>query len=190
MRNRRRIKSIHQSIDYDRLAQAIIQAHEQIEKKKEEVESKLEKEILEEETLFCKKYRFPPFRFVIRIGKAIRARKSDGRFTSGFMSIFLYTFFYFLTLLFASITIAFIIYNINYCRNNSWQRTLVISNLGNVLLFIMFACMSLSLTIVSLCAAREVKVEKDRNYLSSVFSGMVSLVALVISIIALCYGLS
>lgn len=190
MRNRRRVKYIHQSIDYDRLAQAIVQAHEQIEKKKEEAESKLDKKILEEETTFCKKYRFPPLRFFIRVWKFLHAKESDGRFTSGWMSMLLHWFFISLAIVFGFLTIVLIPAIVVALMKLSWSGIQIFYNIMCLLAVVMIPVVTFLLTLFSLCTAKEVEVEKDRNYLSSVFSGIISLVALVISITALCYGLS
>lgn len=190
MRKRRDIIYVQQPIDYDRLAQAIVQAHKEIDLINQDAENKRDNQRIEDEQEFRNKYRFPPLRFFVRVWKFLHAKESDGRFTSGWMSLLLSYFFKGLAIAFGLLTLLLVPAIIISAINLSWMGIQIFYNILCLLAVVMVPMVTFLLTLFSLCTAKEIEIEKDRNYLSSVFSGIVSLVALVISIIALSNGLA
>lgn len=177
-------------IDYDKLAQAVVRAQEEAALRRESEKEEQNKQNIETEKAFCKKYRFPPVRFFVRVWKFLHAEESDGRFTSGWMAILLHMFFSIVGVCLGGIAILGVPAMVLAGLNMTWGTKQILDNLAALLMVGTFLLLCFVLSLFSFCTAREVKVEKDRGYLASVFSGIVSLVALVISGLALYYGLS
>ncbi len=165
------INQLNLEIDYDKLADAIVRANEKA-------------KFLSESTENEKKTRFFP-----AIGRIIKGEKSkDGRFLSApFAEI--------ISVIFRGIAIfgiiAVILYDIATVMallQVSWHGWNIAINILGILVAIAISITVFLYMIIFWGAANDVKHEKDKNIVISVFSGLVSVAALIVAIIALYKG--
>ncbi len=162
------INHLNLEIDYDKLAEAIVKAQEQA--KENAIEAPEEgKESL--------------FRSIVRILKG--KKSSDGRFLSAPFAVILSLAYRMIAIigLIASIVLAIAL--VRSFASATWHGWAILGNivmivLGIALLFSLFLYL-----IVFWGAANDVEQEKDKNYVINVFTGLVSLAALIVAIIAL-----
>lgn len=115
-------------------------------------------------------------------------RQGDGNYTARFMATILSTGLNFLALMGAITCVVSIVVIIQTAVKMNWNEAKIYTNIAAIL------CVLVCLIIVALYslifrgAANDIRFEKDRNYIVAVFSGIVSFVALIISIIALYRG--
>ena len=150
-------------IDYEKLADAIVKAQEKAK------EISIVDEVPKKITLKQK----------IQILWAIITNKAttNGTLTSSFISMSMSTAFNILALL----TVAF-----GVCI---WFAMPSV-NFMNIEIAGFFTVISLPIALIFRAIANELKKETDRNYIVALFSGLISLVALIIAIIALMKGVA
>ena len=116
------------------------------------------------------------------------ANKSK-KFTSGMFSISVFAILRVIALLGWIIAFALLIGSINTFIEMSWNDFSTIS--GNVFQIIYSITITGLLVLYPLMlwkSAKEIETEKDRNYIISVFSGIVSFAALIVALVALFKG--
>ena len=116
------------------------------------------------------------------------ANKSK-KFTSGMFSISVFVILRVIALLGWIIAFALLIGSINTFIEMSWNDFSTIS--GNIFQIIYSITITVLLVLYPLMlwkAAKEIETEKDRNYIISVFSGIVSIAALIVALVALFKG--
>lgn len=165
------INQLNLEIDYDKLADAIVRAQENA-KKSNEDSDKNEKP-----------------RFLSAIGKIIKGEKSkDGRFLSAPFSFIISALYRTIAILgVISIIIADIASVIAFTKL-PWQGWQIAANILVIVLVIIVTVTVFLYMVIFWGAANDVEHEKDKNYVISVFSGFVSVAALIVAIIALYKG--
>ena len=116
------------------------------------------------------------------------ANKSK-KFTSGMFSISVFVILRVIALLGWIIAFALLIGSINTFIEMSWNDFSTIS--GNIFQIIYSITITVLLVLYPLMlwkSAKEIETEKDRNYIISVFSGIVSFAALIVALVALFKG--
>ena len=73
-------------------------------------------------------------------------------------------------------------------RQVPWQGWNIASNIVGILFAILVSVTVLLYMVIFWGAANDVKHEKDKNYVISVFSGLVSVAALIVAVVALFKG--
>lgn len=167
------------------IAKAILNA-EQIKIKNEE-QKEQQKKIERQE----KKNGFSKCSFIrfFQILKYICKNPEEGNFVSFWLSMLLQMIFFALAVLFFLFSIRLVIVsidNINVLKWNEWY--LVLFSIIKISLVILLVLTSLMLSIFSFVTIKEIDNTKNKDYLSSVFAGIVSFVALIVSAIALIMG--
>ena len=115
----------------------------------------------------------------------LEANKSK-KFTSGMFSISVFVILRVIALLGWIIAFALLICSINTFIEMSWNDFSTIS--GNIFQIIYSITITVLLVLYPLMlwkSAKEIETEKDRNYIISVFSGIVSFAALIVALVAL-----
>ena len=162
------INHLNLEIDYDKLAEAIIKAQRVSEEKAAEAPGESRASL---------------FQSILRI---FQGKKSgDGRFLSAPFAVILSLAYRMIAIigLIASIVLAIAL--VRSFASATWQGWAILGNivmivLGIALLFSLFLYL-----IVFWGAANDVEQEKDKNYVINVFTGLVSLAALIVAIFAL-----
>ena len=116
------------------------------------------------------------------------ANKSK-KFTSGMFSISVFVILRVIALLGWIIAFALLIGSINTFIEMPWNDFSTIS--GNIFQIIYSITITVLLVLYPLMlwkSAKEIETEKDRNYIISVFSGIVSFAALIVALVALFKG--
>lgn len=165
------ISQLNLEIDYDKLAEAIVKAQEKAkdEKTKSGTNGKP--------------------RFFSAIWSIIKGEKSkDGRFLSAPFALII-------SLLYRAIAIFGLIAIVVLCVATgmsavkvSWQGWSILANIFVIGIMLVVAVTIFLYMLLFWGAANDVKHEKDKNYVVSVFSGLVSVAALIVAIIALYKG--
>lgn len=161
------IDNLNLEIDYDKLAEAIIKAEEKAKIKSEPVAATEKKS---SRNLFK------------NICNIIRNKETaDGKMLSGSMTVLIETTYRVLAIMLSLTSCAFAYLFIEKITNMSWCFSDVFS---------MICCLPCLIAVflfavISWGAANDIVREKDKNYIASVFSGIVSFVALIVALIAL-----
>ena len=116
------------------------------------------------------------------------ANKSK-KFTSGMFSISVFVILRVIALLGWIVAFTLLIGSINTFIEMSWNDFSTIS--GNIFQIIYSITITVLLVLYPLMlwkSAKEIETEKDRNYIISVFSGIVSFAALIVALVALFKG--
>ena len=111
------------------------------------------------------------------------------KFTSGMFSMSVFVILRVIALLGWIIAFALLLGSINTVIEMSWNDFSTIS--GNIFQIIYSITITVLLVLYPLMlwkSAREIEKEKDRNYIISVFSGIVSFAALIVALVALFKG--
>ena len=111
------------------------------------------------------------------------------KFTSGMFSMSVFVILRVIALLGWIIAFALLLGSINTFIEMSWNDFSTIS--GNIFQIIYSITITVLLVLYPLMlwkSAKEIETEKDRNYIISVFSGIVSFAALIVALVALFKG--
>ena len=177
--------SMSTDISKKEIREMIVEAYFEIEKKKEELEKSDMQERSKEKAYYEDKYKIKIIRFFMLLKFYLSKNDSDSRFTLSWMAMLLSMFFLLISFicgLFVIILIGIAVYNIVIIIQT---RTDIIKNILQIISYITVAVLLTVFGIFSYCTSKEVEKEKDKNYLSSVFSGITGFVALIIAFIAL-----
>lgn len=170
------IDNLNLEIDYDKLAQAIVKANAVN-------ENSTEKESKPKEKVTLKNF-LKTVRDII-----INKKQSNGEMTSSLFSIVICSFFNTIAVLGLLLFVLFIIASIITIKNFEWTTISTIStNIFGIVLAIIFLAVIAMLSLFFRASANEMAVEKDRNYIVSVFSAVICFVALIVSLVALIKG--
>lgn len=178
MRRKRRstiiknIESINMEIDYDKLAEAIVKANNTENVKQEE------------EINFSAKEKFRILKKGI-VQIITCKNKTESALTTGFFAILVSFFFRALALFGVFAFAALIIGLFDTCRGMTWAGLQFLPNIFTILTTILIGIALLIYSLIIWGSATEIENEKDKNYIISVFSGIVTFVALIVAFIAL-----
>lgn len=163
-------KKVSVEIDYDKLAEAIVKA--QIKLNQSEPSHQ--------------KPRPSWKKFWRNIWEIIcRKNKTNGDLTiDGFKLILSITFD---TLCFAGVFvfIKFLVFTINHFGDFVWSKNAIVYNVIDIVMFSVIGVIILLISLLFRGAAHEMQYEKDRHFVMAVFSSFISIIAVIISIIAL-----
>ena len=116
------------------------------------------------------------------------ANKSK-KFTSGMFTMFVYIFLRLIAILGWIIAFALLLGSINTFSEMSWSTLpAVAENIFQIIYTIAIIVMLILYPLMLWKSAKEIETEKDRNYIISVFSGIVSFAALIVALVALFKG--
>ena len=116
------------------------------------------------------------------------ANKSK-KFTSGMFSISVFVILRVIALLGWIIAFALLIGSINTFIEMSWNDfSTVAENIFQIIYSITITVLLVLYPLMLWKSAKEIETEKDRNYIISVFSGIVSFAALIVALVALFKG--
>ena len=167
------IKKVSNELDYDKLAEAIVKAQERANQSETETTEK-------QKTSLC--------RAIWRILKGETSK--DGRFLSVPFAFLIST----LYRLVASIGFIFLIFfdlkAVIALTKMTWAGWSIGINAFIIIFMISVSIIALLYLLIFWGAANDIEHEKDKNYVISVFSGLVSVAALIVAIIALYRGVS
>ena len=167
------IDQLNLEIDYDKLAEAIVKAQ------KEATESeKAETNIKEKQNIF---------KSIFRILRGERSK--DGRMLSTPFA-FLVSYVFRITAI--SGVILLVLFDIGFVKSFAalqWQGAVFVKNILAIGLIILANVAIFLFMVLFWGAANDVEYEKDKNYVVGVFSGIVSVAALIVAIIALFNGI-
>ena len=167
------IKEINLEIDYDKLAEAIVKAQKKAaESKESEINTKEKRNIFK------------------TIWKILRGERSkDGRMLSAPFEIFISSLYRTIAIMGFIMIVIFDISAVIVLTKMSWQGLAILSNVISIILTISISFIGFLCMVLFWGAANEVEHEKDKNYVVGVFSGIVSVAALIVAIIALFKGI-
>lgn len=163
------INQLNLEIDYDKLAEAIVRAQEKAKQEPVNTDDKKKN---------C---------FFVAAWRILKGEKSkDGRYLSAPFAVISSVFFRMLSVLCIIFIPIFIIAGVRTLKDAIWSGFEAITvNVSGMVLLIALILALLVYALLFWGAANDVYYEKDRNYVIGVFSGIISLTALVVSIIAL-----
>lgn len=171
-RRRKNVTIIHNEIDYDKLAEAIVRANAT----KQEVEEAPKEKISVKE-------------FWKTVGMIITNKKaSNGQLAAGLLGVLM-------SLLFngfAVMTVLFLIAEI-YTMTTTvsafvWTLQTAMDNVFTMVFWLLLFVFTAVLAIYFRGVANEIAAEKDRNYIVAVFAGLTSFAALIVAFISLFKG--
>ena len=126
---------------------------------------------------------------MVRANNKIEAEANQSKnITSGMFSMLIFVILRLVA--FAGWLIAFLILldSIDICLAMSWIGWGIIGNIFQIVYKAVIIIMMILYSLLLWRAAKEFETEKDRNYVISVFSGIVSFAALIVALIALFKG--
>lgn len=180
MRRKRRstiiknIESVNMEIDYGKLAEAIVKANNK-------QNTELTKQ--EEELNLSAKEKFRILRKgIIQIIKC--KNKTENALTTGFFAMLVSFLFRAVAIFGVFAFVALISGLIDTCSGMTWAGLQFIPNIFTILTTILIGVAILMYSLVIWGSATEIENEKDKNYIISVFSGIVTFVALIVALIA------
>ena len=115
-------------------------------------------------------------------------RQGDGNYTARFMAEILSAGLNLLALMGAITCVVGIVVIIQTAVKMNWNEAEIYTNIAAILCVLVCLIIVVLYSLIFRGAANDIRFEKDRNYIVAVFSGIVSFVALIISIIALYRG--
>lgn len=180
MRRKRRstiiknIETVNMEIDYDKLAEAIVKANN-----KQNAEPTKQVEI----NLSAKE----KFRILKKgIFQIITCKnKTENALTTGFFAMLVSMLFRAVAIFGVVAFVALILGLIDTCSGMIWEGWQIILNVFTIATTSLIGIAILLYSIVIWGSATEIENEKDKNYIISVFSGIVTFVALIVALIAL-----
>ena len=166
-KHRRNITIINNKIDYDKLAEAIVNAQRKVE------------EPIEEKVTNVK---ISPKLFLKNIWYIIINKKStNGELTIGVFSLITSFIFKFVSCIGFLLAVSMVGLTVYEFFRLDWTGISFFKNIMTILLVVSTAIIIFMYSVMMLGASREVEKEKDRNYTIALFSGVVSFVALVVA---------
>lgn len=152
-------------IDYDKLVEAIVKAQNSNKENAEQIENGAKAG------------------FWKSVGYIItNSKKSNGYFTSKLFCKVLSGFFNMLAVLSSLASIFGLIGTVIAAFNFNWSQNFIYNNILSIVFFIVVCVVLLLFSLLFRASANELSKEKDRNYIISVFSGLVAFAALIVSL--------
>lgn len=169
------IESINMEIDYDKLAEAIVKANN-----KQNTENVKQ----EEEINFSTKEKFRILKKGI-VQIITCKNKTESALTTGFFAI-LVSFLFRAVAIFGIFAFVALMVGLDAtCNKMIWEDWQIILNVFTIATIILIGIAILMYSLIIWGSATEIENEKDKNYIISVFSGIVTFVALIAALIAL-----
>lgn len=154
-------------IDYDKLANAIVKANRMADKEELQPEQKGKTKI----------------KFFKGLWRLIKGDvDTEEEMTLGLFSLILSGFFFVIAIIgfiFALFVIGSLIVKME------WAFSQILSNIVFIGVTVLSSFIVCFISVIALCAGREVEKSKDKNFIFNAFSGVVGLIALVVALIAL-----
>lgn len=129
---------------------------------------------------------------IVKAQETVEQKKQEeeqkrAHFTSGFMSWIVTAFFYVLSTACALLTISSVVGIWGWCAEYGKCSDIaaIFDHTVGLLFLIVIFVFAILLMLLCFFSAREVSKETDKHYLSSLFSGTIGFVALIVAIIAL-----
>ena len=168
------IREMNLEIDYDKLAEAIVKAQ-----KNEDANN-----------CTCKTKEKKSFKKYIQLIYFIvfNKKQSNGTMTSGLFSLFLSGIFNVLAILGIIVSFFGVISTVSFVAGSEWSRGNIANNISVISWLIATTIVTAAFALVFRASANELSNEQDRNYIISVFSGIVSFAALIVALVALFKG--
>ncbi len=174
-KHRRNIIIVNNEIDYDKLEETIIKANTKTKTQKVNNSKKEEKTSV-----------FIFFKVLYYI--IFNKKNPNGTMTSGLFSSLISFFFNGLAILGLIVFVGGIIAIVNIVKSCIWTPESIVSNISAIFLLIAFLLITIVFSLLFRASANEIAKEKDRDYIVSVFSGVVSFAALIVALVALLKG--
>lgn len=181
MRRKRRstiiknIETVNMEIDYDKLAEAIVKANN-----KQNTELTKQKDEINLST----KEKFRILRKgIVQIIKC--KNKTESALTTGFFAMLVSFLFRAVAIFGVFAFVALISGLIDTYGGMTWAGFAIITNVFTIVTTILIGIAILLYSLVIWGSATEIENERDKNYIISVFSGIVTFVALIVALIAL-----
>lgn len=168
------IKVNNQEFDYEKLADAIVNA----EKKADEIVKTENKNV---------QVSFKEFLHIVWC-IITNKKQTNGTMTSGMLAVIMSGTFNLLAILATILAIVCFCSIGHFVKNNIWTLEYLYTNILQVGVCIFGGVISSLFALILRGSANEISVEQDRNYIVSVFSAIVGFAALVIALIALLKG--
>ena len=156
-------------IDYEKLAEALVKAEE----KYNEIKSGA-KDINEKQGLL---------KSIISILKGKRSK--DGSLSYAPFAVVIIALYKTIAITGGILLVPFIMGCLNYCASMQWSGSMMFTNLITIVIMIIAFVFILLYMLMFWGAANDMEYEKDKEYVINVFTGLVSIAALTISIIKL-----
>lgn len=163
-------------IDYDKLAEAIVKANN-----KQNTELTKQEEI----NLTIKQKLQILGKGIVRIIKCKNKTENENALTTGLFAILVSMLFRAVAIFGVVAFIALISGLIDTCNGMTWEGLQIIPNVFTIATTILIGIAILLYSLVIWGSATEIENERDKNYIISVFSGIVTFVALIVALIAL-----
>ena len=161
-------RTVHNEIDYNKLAEAIVKANHDSEKL----------DLPKGKVKFWK-----------TIGLIIlNKKKSNGTVTSNFLGGIIADVFNVLSFLGVCLSLLCFVALGKTIYNMNWSTEFLATNIAAIFVIIALIFVILVFSLIFRASANEIATEKDRNYIISVFSSVVSFAALVVALVALFKG--
>ena len=161
-------------IDYEKLSSAIVKAQIEYNSLKNSEEGV--NDAVEEKIGFLK-----AVKIII-----LNERAGNGTMVSGILASIISLVFNIMALLLAVLSICFFVAGIDFIVENIRMDSLdCFTAISLSILIVVVIIISFLIALLFRASANEIKAENDRNYIVSMFSGLVSFVALIIALVAL-----
>ncbi|MBE7065782.1 MAG: hypothetical protein E7384_08240 [Ruminococcaceae bacterium] len=165
------IASVNMEIDYDKLAEAIVKAQEKSVDKSEQTTA------TNKNSFWC------------NLCKVLKGEPLTNSSTvialSSFMAIIMNGLAICCTVLFLILFISPIYHSFTTFE---WSGANIIDNILAIVTFLVFSFVAISFSLVFRAVANEIKYEKDKNYIVTLFSSLIGIFALIVAIIELYKG--
>lgn len=162
-------------IDYEKLSSAIVKAQIEYNSLKNSEEERVN-DAVEEKIGFWK-----AVKIII-----LNERPGNGTMVSGILASIISLVFNIMALLLAVLSIVFLVAGIGFIMGNIRMNSLdCFTAISLSILIVVLIVISFLIALLFRASANEIKAENDRNYIVSMFSGLVSFVALIIALVAL-----
>lgn len=168
------IETINMAIDHDNLAKATVKSNN---KQKSEL-------IKQKEINLSTKEKFKILRKGV-IQVITCKNKTENALTTGFFAILVSFLFRAVAVLGVFAFVALMVHLYNTCCGMIWTGLQFIPNIFTILTTILIGIALIMFSLIIWGSATEIENEKDKNYIVSVFSGIVTFIALIVALIAL-----
>lgn len=187
-RDERPIQIIVQGVGKEELSEALMEAMLKVEEEKERRISETELEIGEHTE--GTKLKTSGGRNLLRAIKLIFQNKGDDceALSATPFAMLSHALFRFVSIIFALLCLAFIIYPIMYSCNVTWSPGAFLGHIGIIIGCLAFSFAFFLLFALLWGASNSIIKERDKNYIVAVFSSIVSFAALVVALVALFNG--
>lgn len=174
-------QKVFAEIDYNKLADAIVRAQQRLDAEKSATVAQPEQKKAETDN---KKEKYNGWKLFVGllIGKLPKDKEMQSSSYLSMLSGFILKAFAFVGRFFA---ILLFVGTIVKCVYSDWAGMQIVENVFDIILAIFFILFLLMFATITKSASKDLEKEQDKNYLASVFSGLVGLGALLVATVAL-----